>query len=324
MTIRPNTFSDTDYAARVAIGNAVYPDYNDTVEELRFSDTHKDPKLKIGRFFAEVDGQAVGLGSYSQSLDMYHPQKFEIGVSVLPEWRGQGIGKALYNYVLEAIAPFEPLVVRTHTREDQERGVRFAVDRGFTEAMRDWESRFDPHTFDREPFVGALDKVLESGLTIQSLAELSKTDPDWQQKLYELDWTITLDMPSADTLTEPGFEHFVKNTLTHPNFLPEAWFIAREGDHYVGESALWKSAGEPGICYVGATGVRREWRRRGIATALKLTVADWAKAAGIQQVRTWNAQQNRAMLSINEAMGFEKTPAWITYEKKLTDDPSTL
>jgi len=324
MTIRPFDFSDADYEVRAAIGNAAYPDYKDTVEELKFDDSTEDPKLKIARFFAEIEGQPVGLGSYSQSLDMYHPQKFELGVAVLPAWQGKGIGKALYAHLLDALTPHEPILVRAHAREDNLRGVRFATDRGFTEALREWESRFDPHTFDRAPFVGALETALASGLTLKSLAELRDTDPDWQQKLYDLDWTITQDIPAPDTLTEPGFEHFKKDVFADPNFLPEAWFVALDGDHYVGESALWKSVGEPGICYVGATGVRREYRRRGIATALKLKVADWAKLAGIQQIRTWNAQENRAMLAINEAMGFEKIPAWITYEKKLTDDPSTL
>ena len=68
--------------------------------------------------------------------------------------------------------------------------------------------------------------------------------------------------------------------------------------------------------------MRREWRRKGIATALKLAAVTWAKDAGKREIRTWNAQQNRAMLSINEAMGFEKIPAWISYEKKLKEENS--
>ena len=320
MIIRPFDFSDADYAARAAISNAVYPDYRDTVEELKFGDANKDPKLKVARFFAVVEGQPVGQASYGQSLSMYHPQKFELGIAVLPEWQGQGIGKALYEHTVAALKPFDPILIRANAREDHHRSIRFITERGFTEAMRDWESRFNPHTFDRTPFVDVLDRVTSSGIVLKSLAELRESDANWKQKLYELDWAITLDMPTTDTLTEPGFEHFEKTTLGNPSFLPEGWFIAVDGDSYVGESALWKSLGEPEICYVGATGVRREYRRRGIATALKIVVADWAKAAGIQQVRTWNAQQNRAMLSINEAMGFEKIPAWISYEKKLPDE----
>ena len=324
MTIRPDTQSDTDYATRIAIGHACYPDYIETIEELRFSDANRDPKIKWARFIVEVAGVPVATGNYGQSTDMYHPQKFGIGVSVLPEWEGQGIGKALYAHILSALEPYDPILLRAHAREDRPRAMRFLTDRGYTEAMREWESRLSAQHFDPAPFTDAAQKALDSGITVRSVAELAKTVPDWKQRLKELDWTITLDMPSTDVLTDPGFEHFEKTTLGNPSFLPDAWFVATDSasDHWVGESALWKSAGEPDVLYVGATGVRREYRRKGIATALKLAAVQWAKDAGKREIRTWNAQQNRAMLSINEAMGFEKIPAWISYEKKLKEENS--
>lgn len=322
MTIRPDSRSDSDYACRAQIANAVYPDYIETVEELRFSDQNRDPKIKWARFFAELDGKPVAIGGYGQSIDMYHPQKFGVSVSVLPEFEGHGIGKALYEHIVAALEPHDPILLRAHTREDKSRAVRFLADRGYTEAMRDWESRLAAQSFDPTPFAPSVARVTDSGFTLASVAELSQSVPDWKQRLKELDWTITLDMPTTDVLTDPGFEHFEKTTLKHPSFLPQAWFVARDGDDWVGESALWKSEGDPEILYVGATGVRREYRRKGIATALKLAAAQWAKDAGYREIRTWNAQQNRAMLSINEAMGFTKQPAWISYEKKLKDENS--
>ena len=62
MTIRPDSLSDADYAARVFIGNTCFPDYVDTVEELRFSDAHRDPKIKWARFIVEVDDPPVATG----------------------------------------------------------------------------------------------------------------------------------------------------------------------------------------------------------------------------------------------------------------------
>ena len=38
---------------------------------------------------------------------------------------------------------------------------------------------------------------------------------------------------------------------------------------------------------------------------------------GVEHIKTWNDVHNRAMLAINEAMGFVKQPAWISYEKDL-------
>ena len=61
------------------------------------------------------------------------------------------------------------------------------------------------------------------------------------------------------------------------------------------------------------TGVHREYRRRGIATALKRHALAWAKRTGYDEVRTFNESSNRAMLTINESLRFEKFPGWLGY-----------
>ncbi len=320
VTVRP--FTDSDYDAALAVESAVWLDYPETVEEWRFRDAHRDPKCRRGRFVAETAPDpagrqlVIGYGYYDQWVDMYHPRKFHINVSVLPEWQGAGVGKRLYDRVISDLEPLDPILLRAMTREDKNRAVQFLSERQFVEEMRDWESRLDMKAFDPAAFSNADGAVAEQGISIKTLAELRSLYGDWAQKLFDLDWTVTLDMPSPDTLTQPSFEHWEKNVLQSPNFLPEAWFVALDGDTFVGESALWKEGGTSDL-NVGATGVRREYRRRGIARALKLRACTFAKVYGCAQIRTWNAQTNRAMLAINESLGFIKQPAWIAYAKTL-------
>jgi GNAT superfamily N-acetyltransferase len=318
--VRIRTFTSDDYPAMVAIYSTVFPDYADTVEQWRFNDERKEPRIRWNRYVAEdpATGEIVAFGNYGQHTDMYHPRKFTIGVTVKPERQGRGIGSALYDHVMAALAEFDPLMVRVQAREDYARGVAFLRKRGFEEEMRDWESRLNVATFDPTAFAGAEERVTGQGLILKSLAELAG-DPDRDRKLYELDWTITLDMPAPDTLTKPSYEHFQKNVLENPDFLPDGWFVALDGDRYVGESALWKSQTDNSL-YVGATGVLREYRRRGIAMALKLRAIRHAKSIGCPEIKTWNEQGNRPMLSINEALGFVKQPAWISFAKKLGDE----
>jgi GNAT superfamily N-acetyltransferase len=54
-----------------------------------------------------------------------------------------------------------------------------------------------------------------------------------------------------------------------PNFDPEAWFLAVEGETIVGYALCrWDRAGEPNSSTVRYLAVRRPWRKRGIALAL--------------------------------------------------------
>jgi predicted GNAT superfamily acetyltransferase len=100
--------------------------------------------------------------------------------------------------------------------------------------------------------------------------------------------------------------------------LPDAHFLAidREG-RYLGVSNLFAALDDPTFLWQGLTGVRRASRGKGIAMALKLRTVRYALDRGVEHIKTWNDQYNRPMLAINEAMGFERQPAWITYEKEL-------
>ncbi len=110
-----------------------------------------------------------------------------------------------------------------------------------------------------------------------------------------------------------------RKRLENPGLLPDANFIALDGDRYVGFSNLWKSQGDDHL-HTGLTGILRAYRRRGIALALKLRAVAYAKARGAPVIRTGNETGNRAMLSINEKLGFARQPAWIDFVKVVKEE----
>jgi len=95
--------------------------------------------------------------------------------------------------------------------------------------------------------------------------------------------------------------------LKSPRALPEAFFIAKAGDSYVGQSDVGRSEGVADVLYTGFAGVRRE-HRRGIAMTLKLRAIDYAKRHEYREIRTWNNTLNAPMLGINVKVGFVSSP----------------
>jgi mycothiol synthase len=67
-----------------------------------------------------------------------------------------------------------------------------------------------------------------------------------------------------------------------------------------------------GVAEDGLTVVRREWRRRGLAMALKQRELAWARGAGFAEVVTWTQSGNESMRAVNERLGYEYRDVAIT------------
>jgi len=75
--------------------------------------------------------------------------------------------------------------------------------------------------------------------------------------------------------------------------------------------------GTPGLVWIGLTGVRREWRGKGIALALKLMAMRWAQRSGYVCIRTGKASNNVPILTLNKQLGFVREPWRVLFSRKL-------
>jgi mycothiol synthase len=71
-----------------------------------------------------------------------------------------------------------------------------------------------------------------------------------------------------DSFSVP-FEEWREHFLGSSEFDPGLWFLAEDHDELAGIALCW-SERRPGAGYINVLGVRRPWRRRGLATALLL------------------------------------------------------
>jgi len=308
-----------DYPVLVALNKASYPDYGETEEEWRHWDETWDHKKYFkSRVVAEDDGRVVGFGLVNHMRWAFVPTKYRIDITVHPDHRERGHGSALYDALLDKVSERSGRAVAATVKESMVDGVRFLTKRGFREVKRDWESRLFVEGFDFARFAAAEARVAKQGIRIATLAEEMQRDSSALRKAFELNEDCRMDIPSVDPPTRHTLEEFRREDIDAPSALLDAFFVAIDKDgRYLGVSNLFRSLDDPAFLWQGITGVRREARGKGIAMALKLLTVRYAIDKGVEHIKTWNDVHNRAMLAINEAMGFVKQPAWISYEKDL-------
>lgn len=327
MNPRPFTLRDPvkpdDYPQMAAVRSASQPDWPISAEELVRRDTTRNPALFYTQVVAEQDGRIVALGGIGHDDFSHEEWRYWGGLNVHPDARGQGIGSAIYDELLRRVQArgARELRVGTSDKPQDAPGRAFLERRGWTVAWERFESEINTEALELSAFDGLLQKVDSQGVQLVSLADLA-SDPERNRKLHELDWMLFQDVPLGTDLTKKELEQWVKEEIEDPQLRPQLSFVALDPaardpltGNYVGYSTLGLSPG--GFYFIGMTGVRREYRGRGLAKALKVAAMRALHAAGGGVIRTFNDAPNQAMLRMNEGLGFRRTATMYRYELHL-------
>ena len=311
--IRP--FRDEDRPAIVAFRNARRPGHlQETVAEwergeAQWSRGEVRVQLCVG------DPPVAYLSATDRGTSAYRKEgTCGLGLWVAAEHQRQGIGSALYEHA-ERFARERGLTrMWTYVRlfRPDEPAVRFLEKRGFVEQDRDVPVMLDVASFDPAPHV----RALPVGLRLLSLAEAGDTEAN-RREVYALDGLIHVDLPTHDVLPErPDFEQWNK-LMEGPEYDPRAVILAEDaGGTWVGLSVLGFQE-HTNVGWTNITGVRREWRGRGLATALKLKAIAAARDRGCSLILTENHEDNAPMRAINRKLGFTPDAPGVTYGKNL-------
>lgn len=123
--------------------------------------------------------------------------------------------------------------------------------------------------------------VWPEGITVRSMRRPEDDVPFWTAK-YEafLDHWGMSDIPIEESI--PRFRHWIDQD---PSFDPKLFRAAMAGDEVAGVCfTLPKHQGDPTEADLAILGVRRPWRRKGIAHALLLDAFEQCKAHGLKSV----------------------------------------
>ena len=221
---------------------------------------------------------------------------------VLPEYRRQGVGSALLLGLSERAKQSGSTSLWGRIREDDPESRAYAHWRGFEEVGRDFQVVLD---------LAAVDTSQEppAGLEIVSVAER----PELIQAVFEAETEVAPDVPippgqSHEPMT---FERWSNYYLEGPGSMPEALVIALVEGEVVGYAGMRRRGSTSRTGENLLTAVRRPWRKRGIATALKLAQIERARLAGIEQLFTTNDETNVGMREVNKRLGYRPAPVEI-------------
>ena len=180
------------------------------------------------------------------------------------------------------------------------------------------ESWLDPSKVDSDLFQKYADKMSGQGIKMSTFGAVKVNGPERVRELYELSQELEGDVPFPVPYTPISYEQWVKSILENPSLLPDGFLVASDGNRCIGHSVVFRIDKEPSSLWQIMTGVRREYRGRGIAMALKLAVIDFARRNGYNTIKTWNHSDNGPMLSVNARLGFKRAVGWLSMEKNLT------
>lgn len=320
MEIKIREFQDRpqDYEVLAYIINNVWREPIYTVDDLKQMDEKRSPKLLHRRFLVELADRVVAYGSFEHNPKFYHTQRIWMHLDVLLDARQQGVGRQLYEHMLALLqSEYKVNELHTITTESRADSIRFLNKRGFQENKRDPKSHLDVVSFDRDRFHQIDANTIATGIEIRVLSDLVQEDADVLHKVYELHQLLVNDVPEPAGHTRVDFESWRESySSTNPYFIPEANFMALDGTTYIGLTSLWGVVSSDRL-YTGMTGVKRSYRRKGIATALKLRVISYAQAHDAHLIMTSNNSEN-PMYQLNLKLGFQTYDVEIKLMKMLS------
>jgi len=302
------SFTAGDLPGIVRLQQGSEPLHPWSLEELARDLETLEPHLQHHFRVAVRDGALLGMSDLQRPAGSYHPHRFHLQLCVDPEARGQGIGTALHDAVLQELMDLDPVSLSVQVRESEPRALRFAQVRGFQEIKRDFESILTLAAFDFEAHREPEARLVREGLAFRTFRELD--GPGFRRCFHDAFERVRVDVPRADPPTPLTFAFFEQNVLEDPSMLPDAFVFALDGATILGFTGAYAGA-HPGTVDTWLTGVLPQARGRGVATALKVRSLRHAANLGYTAVRTDNDTRNAPMLAVNDRLGFQRQPALV-------------
>ena len=284
--------NEEDEQLGLDVYNAVLPhDGVGMTEKRSYRASLRDHVDLLARIDGDVGGSALG------AIQPEWPGFVFALVAVLPGHRRRGAGTGLYGAISGWARERGLDTIETLVGDDDAESLAFWQRRGFAEDRREKGVSLDLTRIE-PPSV-----VWPEGVEIATWAER----PELARGMYEVVLEASPDIPVGEDEQIVPYEDWLAHDMQGPGDRPDATFVALAGDEVIGYAKFSLSKAQPTTAHHDLTGVKRAWRGRGVARALKATQIAWAKANGYEELHTRNDERNAPIRHLNEEFGYRPT-----------------
>jgi mycothiol synthase len=251
--------------------------------------------LEQDSYLLEEDGSLVALGWF----DFHDPLGIHVGATAQGA-KGRGLGGRVVDLGESRAAAVGAARVHTFALAPDRAAAELFLDRGYHEVRRFYDMAME--------LTGQLpEPVLPDGLTLEAFDPAgARAFADALNEAFEDHWEHH---PTA-------FEEWWEMRSKAPDFDPTIWFLIRDGDEIA--ATIRNEPERNGGGYVGAIGVRRPWRGRGLAKALLLhSFREFQRRGKTRVTLGVDAQSPTGATKLYDRIGMHIEMEAIVFEKAL-------
>ena len=320
MEIKNFTESNFEFDEIARLYNLVSHDDTEHVDDIKDSWAIKDKDRQRDRLFLYDKNTVLGYLGYAQGRDE-NCRNCYFNIFLDPQYNDNGYRQLLYERMLEEIQTFDcdRLYADIYEHPNYDQFKKFLLNNNFYIGLKIRESSLQLENINLIEYNPLLLQLDAKGIQFYDAKNEMLDFPDHYKKLEELRWRYGKDfpMPKGIAHTRNPFEQYMKyqNLFEDKHYGVEV--VAVDGEMYVGSTDIHLfPKSDPFKAWTGSLGVLREYRRQGIATALKVKAFEKLRDKGVKQVRTDN-EENNPMYKINVALGFTPEPYCYDYQKEI-------
>jgi GNAT superfamily N-acetyltransferase len=259
-----------------------------------------------------VPGPAKGsvAGWYRLDLpDLENLDQAELMIVVHPARRRHGLGRAMLRHAAARAAEHGRSVLNSGTRRGD--GEAFARSTGAEPGLVDVQRVMDVRAMS-EAQLARLRETAQQAAAGYSLVSWTGLVPEDFLEQAAVLFAALNDAPHDPHIAPTAWDaERVRRRVNdlRPHYGMRTYTIAAVQDGTGAPAALTEVAvdpADPGWGHQMLTGVTREHRGHRLGLLVKTAMLEWLRAAepALERIQTWNAQSNRYMIAVNEALGY--------------------